>query len=201
MNEKKIYNLFPVPIFHYKIENYKEINKELINYILRLKKKDKIGNNRSNIGGWHSPNFDLVKEETPINFINKFKDFLKNIIINEFGWEYLPNKQRIDAMWAIINKKNSFNIMHNHQNCYLSAAYYVKKPERSGDISFFDPVEPKTYRYPEKEKGTFHSNQVVTLRPEEGDLLIFPSYLYHSVEPNLSDEDRIVISFNIDLGY
>ena len=201
MNEKKIYNLFPVPIFHYKIENYKEINKELINYILRLKKKDKIGNNRSNIGGWHSPNFDLVKEETPINFINKFKNFLKNIIINEFGWEYLPNKQRIVAMWAIINKKNSFNIMHNHQNCYLSAAYYVKKPERSGDISFFDPVEPKTYRYPEKEKGTFHSNQVVTLRPEEGDLLIFPSYLYHSVEPNLSDEDRIVISFNIDLGY
>jgi len=201
MNEKKIYNLFPVPIFHYKIENYKEINKELINYILRLKKKDKIGNNRSNIGGWHSPNFDLVKEETPINFINKFKDFLKNIIINEFGWEYLPNKQRIVAMWAIINKKNSFNIMHNHQNCYLSAAYYVKKPERSGDISFFDPVEPKTYRYPEKEKGTFHSNQVVTLRPEEGNLLIFPSYLYHSVEPNLSDEDRIVISFNIDLGY
>ena len=201
MNEKKIYNLFPVPIFHYKIENYKEINKELINYILRLKKKDKIGNNRSNIGGWHSPNFDLVKEETPINFINKFKDFLKNIIINEFDWEYLPNKQRIVAMWAIINKKNSFNIMHNHQNCYLSAAYYVKKPERSGDISFFDPVEPKTYRYPEKEKGTFHSNQVVTLRPEEGDLLIFPSYLYHSVEPNLSDEDRIVISFNIDLGY
>ena len=201
MNEKKIYNLFPVPIFHYKLENYKEINEELINYILKLKKKDKIGNNRSNIGGWHSPNFDLVKEETPINFINKFKDFLKNIIINEFGWEYLPNKQRIVAMWAIINKKNSFNIMHNHQNCYLSAAYYVKKPERSGDISFFDPVEPKTYRYPEKEKGTFHSNQVVTLRPEEGDLLIFPSYLYHSVEPNLSDEDRIVISFNIDLGY
>ena len=201
MNEKKIYNLFPVPIFHYKVENYKEINEELINYILKLKKKDKIGNNRSNIGGWHSPNFDLVKEETPIHFINKFKDFLKNIIINEFGWEYLPNKQRIVAMWAIINKKNSFNIMHNHQNCYLSASYYVKKPERSGDISFFDPVEPKTYRYPEKEKGTFHSNQVVTLKPEEGDLLVFPSYLYHSVQPNLSDEDRVVISFNIDLGY
>ena len=107
MNEKKIYNLFPVPIFHYKLENYKEINEELINYILKLKKKDEIGNNRSNVGGWHSPNFDLVKEETPIHFINKFKDFLKNIIINEFGWEYLPNKQRIVAMWAIINKKNS----------------------------------------------------------------------------------------------
>ena len=201
MNEKKIYNLFPVPIFHYKIENYKEINKELINYILKLQKKDKIGNNRSNIGGWHSPNFDLINEKTPINFINKFKDFLKKIIVNEFGWEYVPNKQRIVAMWTVINKKNSFNIMHNHQNCYLSAAYYVKKPKRSGDISFFDPVEAKTYRYPEKEKGTIYSNQVATIKSEEGDLLVFPSYLYHSVEPNLSDEDRIVISFNIDLGY
>ena len=201
MKEKKIHNLFSVPIFHYKIKDYKEINKELINYILKLQKKDKVGNKRSNIGGWHSPNFDLINEETPKNFINKFKDFLKNIIINEFGWEHAPNKQRIVAMWAIINKKNSFNLRHNHQNCYLSASYYVKKPERSGDISFFDPVEAKTYRYPKKEKSTIYSNQVVTLKPEEGDLLVFPSYLYHSVQPNLSDEDRVVISFNIDLGY
>ena len=201
MSEYKVYKLFPTPVFHYKLENYEEINKELKKYILDLKKNDKAGQLKSNKGGWHSPNFDLVNEGPPINFINKFKDFLKNIIINEFGWEYLPNKQRIVAMWAIINKKNSFNIMHNHQNCYLSGSYYVKKPEKSGDISFFDPVEPKTYRYPEKEKGTFHSNQVVTLKPEEGDLLVFPSYLYHSVQPNLSDEDRVVISFNIDLGY
>ena len=201
MVNKKVYNLFPDTIFKYKLENYQQINKDLLNYILELKKKDIHGNNRSNRGGWHSPNFDLVSQGPPINFINSFKDFLKEIIINEFGWEYVPNKQRIVAMWAIINKKNSFNIMHNHQNCYLSASYYVKKPERSGDISFFDPIEPKTYRYPEKEKDTIYSNQVVTLKPEEGDLLVFPSYLYHSVEQNLSDEDRVVISFNIDLGY
>ena len=32
----------------------------------------------------------------------------------------------------------------------------------------------------------------------EGDLLLFPSYLPHKVESNKSSEDRIVISFNID---
>ena len=201
MNERKVYNLFPVPIFHYKIKNFKEINQELLNYILELQKKDKIGNNRSNRGGWHSPNFDLVNEGPPINFINEFKDFLKNIITNEFGWEYLPNKQRIVAMWAIINKKNSYNVIHNHQNCYLSSAYYVKKPQNSGDITFFDPTEAKTYRFPEKERNTNYSTQTVTIKPEEGDLLIFPSYLYHAVEINSSNEDRVVISFNIDIGY
>ena len=33
----------------------------------------------------------------------------------------------------------------------------------------------------------------------EGDLLIFPAYLPHSVEENKSDEDRVIISFNIDV--
>ena len=201
MAKKKIYNLFPVPIFQYKIENYQEINQKLLNYILELQKKNKIGNTHSNRGGWHSPNFDLVNEGPPINFINKFKDLLKHIISSDMGWEYIPNKQRIVAMWAIINKKNSFNVMHNHQNCYLSASYYVRKPEDSGDITFFDPKEAKTYRFPKIEKYTEYSTEIVTIEPEEGDLLIFPSYLYHAVGENLSDDNRVVVSFNIDIGY
>ena len=201
MVNKKVYNLFPDTIFKYKLENYQQINKDLLNYILELKKKDIHGNNRSNIGGWHSPNFDLVNQGPPINFINSFKDFLKEIIINEFGWEYVPNKQRIVAMWAIINKKNSYNVKHNHQNCYLSAAYYIKKPKNSGDISFFDPKEAKTYRFPEIKQKTDYTMEKITIIPEEGDLLIFPSYLYHNVGVNITNEERIVVSFNIDVGY
>ena len=201
MNQRNVYELFPDPIFHYKLENYKQINKELLNYILELQKKDKKGNNRSNRGGWHSPNFDLVNPGPPINFINSFKDFLKHIIEDEIGWEYIPNKQRVVAMWAIINKKNSYNVKHNHQNCYLSSAYYIKKPENSGDITFYDPKESKTYRFPEVEKHTNYSAESVTIKPKEGDLLIFPSYLYHDVGVNLSDEERVVVSFNIDIGY
>ena len=201
MNQRNVYELFPDPIFHCKLENYKQINKELLNYILELQKKDKKGNNRSNRGGWHSPNFDIVNPGPPINFINSFKDFLKHIIEDEIGWEYVPNKQRVVAMWAIINKKNSYNVKHNHQNCYLSSAYYIKKPENSGDITFYDPKESKTYRFPEVEKHTNYSAESVTIKPEEGDLLIFPSYLYHDVGVNLSDEERIVVSFNIDIGY
>ena len=201
MSEIKIRNLFPVPIFHYKLENYQETNQELLNYILELQKKDKTGNTHSNKGGWHSQNFDIVNEGPPINFINKIKNYLKHIIVDEFGWKYVPNKQRVVAMWAIINKKNSFNVMHNHQNCYLSASYYVRKPEDSGDITFFDPKEAKTYRFPKIEKYTEYSTEIFTIEPGEGDLLIFPSYLYHSVGENLSDDNRVVVSFNIDIGY
>jgi len=48
-------------------------------------------------------------------------------------------------------------------------------------------------------KFTDISATVSSMEPEEGDLLLFPSYLYHAVEENLSDNNRIVISFNVDI--
>ena len=200
MSDYKVYKLFPTPVFHYKLENYEEINKELKKYILDLKKNDKAGQLKSNKGGWHSPFFDL-KNEIPMKFFNKIKNFLEKIIKNEMGWEYIPNNVRITSMWSIINKKGDFNIQHNHPNAYLSAAYYVKFPQKSGNIKFFDPREQKSIRYPKITKYTEISAPIVEITPKEGDLLIFPAYLYHAVSENLTNDDRIIISFNVDIKY
>ena len=43
------------------------------------------------------------------------------------------------------------------------------------------------------------SMREVGLDIKEGDLLLFPAYLPHKVAKNESDEDRIVISFNVDI--
>jgi len=41
---------------------------------------------------------------------------------------------------------------------------------------------------------------VNSVEPVEGGLVLFPSYLDHSVNPNLSSEERIVISFNLNIN-
>ena len=41
--------------------------------------------------------------------------------------------------------------------------------------------------------------EVAGIDVEEGDLLLFPGYLPHKVAKNESDDDRIVISFNVDV--
>ncbi len=43
MKNYQIYKLFPTPVFHFKLENYQELNIELESYILNLKKKDRDG--------------------------------------------------------------------------------------------------------------------------------------------------------------
>jgi len=41
----------------------------------------------------------------------------------------------------------------------------------------------------------------VTYRPRPGGMLIFPSWLYHGVEPNLTDTPRVSLSFNFRLKW
>lgn len=198
MSSLNVFKVFPVPIFSYQIPNHQETNLELRKYIYRLKEKDPEGVQLSNKGGWHSPYFDVQNNIEPKNFVFKIRNILPEIFQNHLGWDFGTNKVSIHAMWAVINEKNSFNVRHNHPNSYLSAAYYVRANENAGEIKFYDPKEVKAMHYPKIKVNTEFSTNSINIKPEEGKLLIFPSYLHHSVGENLSDEDRIVISFNIN---
>ena len=125
----EILKLFPEPVFKYKFDNYEDINKELTKYIYKLYDEDNNGVERSNRGGWHSKNFRLSeKDSVQQKFAIKVQDYILNCFQN-FGWKTKDKNIRIKEMWAIINKKNDFNVIHTHPNCYLSAAYYVKAPK------------------------------------------------------------------------
>lgn len=200
MERMKTHLMFPSPVFECSIKDHEELNLELIKYIYELKEKDKEGLDLSNSGdGWHSPYFEISKIDVLKKFISKIFPFIFEISTKEYGWDCTPEKIRITGMWSVINSKNSYNLRHFHPNCNLSAAYYVKAKEKCGNIKFFDPVDQKAMQSPAKREPNNLSSDVASFTPNEGDLLIFPSYLHHSVEENLSEEDRIVISFNIKI--
>jgi len=193
----KIHKFFPVPVFEQKLDNYKDLNPELENYIYDLKKRDPLGQKISNVGGWHSPFFNTEKSELIKKFISSFNGSLPEIMSVHMGWKINKEKIMISNMWSVVNTKNTFNIKHAHANSLLSAAYYVKAKKNSGQINFYDPKEMKVMYHPPIKNYNEISAEVIKIEPDEGKLIIFPSYLNHSVEENLSDEDRIVISFNL----
>ena len=196
---KNIFRYFPQPIFHYELDNYKRHNEELSKYIYDLQKKDPDGIARSNQGGWHSKPFNLKdKENAPFKFFIDIQRYVADTF-KEYGWKYEPKKVNLTEMWAIINKKNNFNLEHTHPNNYLSAAYYVKAPDNCGSFKVTNPNLISRERITASEKNTEFNQNIAQIKPKEGDLLLFPAYLPHSVGMNLSEEDRIVISFNIDI--
>ena len=199
MPERRIHKLFPTPIFECKIESYKELNKDLENYIYNLEKEDAKGVKASNEGGWHSPYWQIAKSPEVRKFVDAVSPVLYEIITKDYAWKCKPENITFDGMWSIINRKNSLNMRHFHPNCHLSAAYYVKAKENCGKIKFYDPLDQRLIKAPRKSVQNDLNIEAVTFTPQEGDLLIFPSYFHHSVEENLSGEDRIVISFNVEI--
>ena len=188
---------FATPVWTSIIPKHEEINDTMFKYIKSLQKKDSSGVNRSNLLGWHSSNFDLDLEQ-PRFFVNSISAQL-NSVFTDMGWDLKNQKVKITGMWAVINKKNASNSMHIHSNNYISAAYYVKAPKNCGDIVFYDPRFAATYRYPKISKTNKLNSNMVSFQPKEGMLVFFPSYLQHSVNLNKTNEERIVISFNINL--
>ena len=195
--KKNLFTYFPHPIFQYKLDNYENHNKEYSQYIYDLQKEDSKGQKLSNVNGWHSPFFDLSsREEVGYKFLMKIQPYIADVF-KSYGWVFNPQKVKCSGMWAIINKKGNFNTEHIHPNSNLSGAYYVKAPKNCGKFKVINPHSISRDKFPPRENPNELNRLVAEHEIEEGDLLIFPSYLPHSVLPNQSDDDRIVISFNI----
>ena len=199
MDNLEILKLFPESVFKYKFEKFENFNPELSNYIYNLNKSDKAGVTKSNRGGWHSEDFDLRDSNSiQVKFALELQKYILNTF-KELGWKTENKKIQILSMWAIINKKDDFNVIHSHPNCLLSAAYYVKAPKNCGRFQVENPNSIKKHISPEIANENEHNVLLAGIEINEGDLLIFPGYLPHKVARNQSNEDRIVISFNVDI--
>lgn len=189
--------LFPTPVWTLQLDNYKNINEQMYNYIKSKQINDEIGINKSNVKGWHSNDFDLNDKE-PQNFITFILPSIEKVMV-DMNWEKQKQIAKINNMWAIVNIGGSTNLRHQHGNSTISGAYYIRAPLNSGDIVFYDPRPAPVYSHPNVVAPNFLNAQVNGITPKEGALVLFPSYLDHSVNENLSNEERIVISFNIKI--
>jgi len=212
-------DIFPTSIFHTKVKGYGILNQKIEKYIYNLKKEHPKEPLVSCVNGWNSPNFDF-DDEIPRYIASNFHPYIKNAIgklgwIDEFDIGY-------DGMWAVVNNKYAYNLAHTHGDSVMSLAYYVKVPKKDnigGEIFFKDPRSlamnapkpPSSLFYngsnfptdKDIDKTLYHNfsysfyNKVVT--PEEGLLLLFPGWIEHGVHQSTIEEDRIVISANINL--
>ena len=198
MTDQEIFKFFPEPVFKYKFEKFESYNNDLADYIYNLQKEDKDGLTKSNRGGWHSKNFKLNdKNSVQFKFALELKKYILDVF-QKYGWKTDQKNIQIKEMWAIINKKDDFNVIHTHPNCYLSSAYYVRAPENCGKFLVENPNPAKRHFFPQIANRNELNMPVTGLDVSEGDLLIFPGYLPHKVAKNESNKDRIVISFNIN---
>ena len=192
-------NIFPVSVHGYNISKFDEIQQQLIDYVYDLEKKDPIGVEKSNRGGWQSHTFQVNDKD------NLLHDILIKSIFS------LPTKRdeslAFDVWaWVNINRSGDYNARHVHPNSHLAGVFWIKTPPNSGNIEFtssyeFVGFEELEKLYPDEFVEKYNSYRIYYFPPVAGDILIFPSHLQHEVKENKSDEDRISVSFNISIKH
>ena len=103
----------------------------------------------------------------------------------------------ITGCWANLYAPGAAHRAHSHPNNFLSAVYYVRIRPGADSINFHDPrSQAGVIRPPVTELTSANTDQVV-VRVKGGTLLVFPSYLYHSVDANESGDSRVSLGFNL----
>ncbi len=165
---------------------------QLANDIIVWSKQDE-GMKKTNVNGWHS--------QTNMHELPQFKplvDELFKMTSEVFKQEHLDREPRLGNMWANINYQGGYNKPHIHPNSLFSGVYYIKAEPNSGKLICNDPRPGIQTVMPVRKPGQppKHLWREVHLDPKVNRILMFPAWLWHSVEPNQSNDIRISVSFN-----
>ena len=191
---KTTFPLFPTTLWVFQIpkDTFGRINIELRNKLDQLIEAAPDKNSR---GGFLQTAHDLhtLPEMQELNgyFMNAVKEVMHNLSTKHQDVE-------ITGCWANIHPSDAMHQAHSHPNNFLSAVYYVTAPEGGRQIMFFDPRIQAFIVAPAVEETNVHNAEHLYFAVEEGMLLIFPSWLVHSVPASPSNERRISISFNVN---
>ena len=134
---------------------------------------------------WPQPWF---REQLAPAFINSCMKILQHAILDwsadtKFQW-----KNTITSCWGVVQTgtMTGDNPWHSHLPATLSGCYYVKLPksQKEGNFQFMNPTASNIFQ-----------PKVGELRPREGHMLIFPSFLNHrpSMSPTIGNDLRISI--------
>ena len=188
---------FATPIWTIRIDAFEQINSELLEHIYLLQKENPVGAKKSNNLGWHSPSLDM-KAQVIKNFFQKISPYIKEVS-DDMCWDIKNFQLKITNCWSIINKRLASNAGHIHANCLISSAYYIKASENCGNLIFDDPRPGASIKKgPYSSLGEWNEGNV-TVKPQAGLLVMFPSFFVHHVQPNMSENERVILSFNIDI--
>ena len=117
--------------------------------------------------------------------------------VEALGFDLQGGKLKCDSFWINILPEGGTHASHIHPHSVISGTTYVAMPEGTSALKLEDPRLPMMMHGPLRRKEAGEALQpFVYVKPEVGDVLLWESWLRHEVPMNMSEEERISVSFN-----
>ncbi len=191
----RIEEMFATPIFWHVLPDTAALNDQLKATILE-KEREIASAAKSNIGGWQSAPDFFSWPEPPVATLSRLINCALDVATVRVTAPKCLRAEFDLYGWAAVNRKGHYNLVHLHPMATWSGVYYVDAGETGEDstegaLEFTHPIAASTMTF---FPGILPSARVV--KPETGMLILFPSYLLHSVRMYRAERPRICVPFN-----
>jgi uncharacterized protein (TIGR02466 family) len=174
------------------------VNRDLRELILN-KEKTAPSDNYANVGGWHSQ-ADLLDWPGPAVAALKgwILEAVSHMVAVSSEGKAPRGMVRVTA-WANVARDGHYHRVHNHPSSAWSGVYYVNA---GGDAAghplsgVLELCDPRAFTEMVATPGSPFGQRVI-FRAEAGTMIVFPSWLYHFVNPFHGDGERISVAFNV----
>lgn len=149
--------------------------------------------------------YNVLSYET--RCISTIRDLIMSTISNSItGYGRPPGVRgiQIAASWLNNHPVGVYDIqpIHAHGGALMACVYYVNAAENCGDLLLIDPRGGISWDIRTDTKPSFgYNTETITydrIKPISGNLVFFPAYISHMIEPNFSNEARISIGITIN---
>jgi uncharacterized protein (TIGR02466 family) len=192
--------LFPTIVQISRLPNAKELNSSLKEAVKKLRKLTPNGRPDS----WMSTVYTTLNTADQLHLMPEFAELTVAIMAeaHNFAANLSLDQQSfplvIKDCWANVYGPKDGQEMHLHSNSIISGSYYLQIPEGASGIVLHSPMLDQMFEPPLQEITPANSGGA-EIAAEEGMLLLFRSYVKHSVRPSAVKRDRISISFNLSM--
>jgi hypothetical protein len=105
----------------------------------------------------------------------------------------------LKEMWVNVLDQGGRQAMHNHANSFISGVVYLTTVHPDARTVFMRAPGGAEFSFKNDHAavstGPYNADKWISMSPEPGDAVLFPSYLMHAVPPN-PGERRITLAFN-----
>ena len=189
-----VIQIYSTPLWESTYPNFNEHKQQFLDRVTAFKETNSDGISKSNINGYQSP-MNLTNEEDMAPLFEFVAQMAQKAI---FDLQFVNCDVYLTASWVNFNdSRNQYIAEHVHQDTF-SGVFYLQIPEKSGKLVLVNPgLNPLWQGAMLVDKKNKFNADRLRIEPKEGQVLLWPSYLTHAVEPNDHDETRISVAFNV----
>lgn len=188
---------FPTPVFRYVLGNVTELNARLRELIL-AREREIPSETKSNQGGWQSGGDFFRWPDPAIDMLARYVSGALDLATAKLALPAEYEYRFAFYGWAAVNRAGDYNITHVHPMATWSGVYYVDAGDADDPGSgLLELSHPSTAAVMTFFPGLLPSER--TVRPEDGLLVLFPSYVQHAVRRYTGRRPRICVPFNAHL--